>query len=175
MTGQPPEDQPPARDERLALLADKLCRSYTYGVGIDETAQTDPAAAEAHRDAAEALLPFIEEAPREDRRAAFGRGWEKGREAERKAHARDTARLEAEVAELRQNRDPNGLRARIRDLEHALHGWDTLMTGRNRTAAGTVPDWKATAASYLAQLVEAQRELAVLKGHQPTNATRRDA
>lgn len=174
MTDQPPEDQPPAREERLALLADKLCRSYTYGVGIDELAESDPEQAEAHRDAAEALLPFIEEAPREDRRAAFGRGWEKGREAERKAHARNTARLEAEVAELQQDRDPDGLRARIRDLEHALHGWDTLMTGRDRKAYGIVPDWKQTAAGYLAKLVEVQRELAELRGHQPSNATRRD-
>jgi hypothetical protein len=171
---EPPEDTSPTREERIELLAEKLCRSYTYGVGLDETTEDDPEAAEAHRDAAEAILPWIEEAPREDRRAAFGRGWERGREAERKAHARNMARLEAEVAELRKDRDPDGLRARIRDLEHALAGWDTLMLGRDRKAHGTVPDWKATAVGYLAQLVEVQRELAELEGHQPSNATRRD-
>jgi hypothetical protein len=171
---EPPEDTPPTREERITELADKLCRSYTYGVGLDETTEDDPEAAEAHRDAAEAILPLLEEAPREDRRAAFGRGWERGREAERKAHARKMARLEAEVAELRKDRDPEGLRARIRDLEHALDGWDKFMTGRDRRNAGLVPDWKQTAADYLAKLVEAQRELAELKGHQPANATRRD-
>lgn len=175
MTDQPPEDTPPTREERIAELADKLCRSYTYGFGLEETAQDDPETAETHRDAAEHLLDWIAEAPREDRRAAFGRGWERGREAERKAHAREKARLEAEVAELRQERDPDGLRARIQDLEHALHGWDTLLMGRDRRNADAVPDWKATAADYLAKLVEAQRDLAELKGHQPANATRRDA
>jgi hypothetical protein len=175
VTDQPPEDTPPTREERIALLAEKLCRSYTYGVGLEETAEDDPDAAQAHRDAAEHLLDWIAEAPREDRRAAFGRGWERGREAERKAHARDVARLEAEVAELRQERDPGGLRARIRDLEHALHGWDTLLMGRDRKAYGAVPDWKQTAADYLAKLTVVQRELAELKGHQPANATRRDA
>ena len=34
------------------------------------------------------------------------------------------------------------------------------------------PDWKAQAAEYLAQLTAVQRELAVLKGVQPSNATR---
>jgi hypothetical protein len=48
------------------------------------------------------------------------------------------------------------------------------MMGRDRKAFGMTPDWKQTAADYLAQLVEAQRELAELKGHQPSNATRRE-
>jgi hypothetical protein len=43
------------------------------------------------------------------------------------------------------------------------------MTGRVR--AGAAPDWKAQAAEYLAKLTEVQRELAVLKGVQPSNST----
>jgi hypothetical protein len=43
------------------------------------------------------------------------------------------------------------------------------MTGRIRH--GQPVDWKAQAAEYLAQLVEVQRDLAVLKGVQPSNAT----
>jgi hypothetical protein len=81
-------------------------------------------------------------------------------------------RLEAEVAELRTDRDPDGLRARIRDLEHALEGWDRFMTGRVIPRPDAPPDWKAQAAEYLAKLTESQRELAVLKGIQPSNATR---
>ncbi|MGW7283987.1 hypothetical protein ACWGH4_00550 [Streptomyces sp. NPDC054847] len=169
MTDQPPEDQPPTRAERLAVLADKLCRSYTYGVGIDELAQTDPDEAEAHRDAAEALLDWIGECPREERRAAFRRGYDRGREAQKQRTAEDMTRLEAELAELRQERDPEGLRSRICDLTYALRGWDMLMTGRGRRTT-----WEEVAAGHLAKLVEVQRELAELKGHQPSNASRRD-
>lgn len=171
----PADDAPrPTREERLAQLADKLCRSYTYGVGLEETQQNDPEEAEAHRDAAEHLLPWIEECPREERHAAYTRGYDRGKEVQARRTAQDMARLEAEAAELRQDRDPDGLRARIRDLEYALHGWDTLLMGRDRKNAGLAPDWRATAAGYLAQLVEAQRELAQLKGCQPDDATRRE-
>jgi hypothetical protein len=157
------------REQRLAALADQLCREYDYR-GLAEVKEKDPERAQEHRDAAAALLPWIEERPREERKAAFSRGWEKGRERQKACTAADMQRLEAEVAELRQDRDPEGLRARIRDLEYALEGWDRFMTGRVR--AGAAPDWKAQAAEYLAKLVEAQRELAVLKGVQPSNATR---
>ncbi|MFJ3699548.1 hypothetical protein ACIPW9_36400 [Streptomyces sp. NPDC090052] len=119
MTEQPaPEDDvpPPTREERLALLAEQLCRSYTLGIGLAETEQDDPQEAQAHRDAAEHILSWIEEAPREERRAAFGRGYDRGRESQRKRTAGDMARIEAELAELRIDRDPDGLRARIRDL-----------------------------------------------------------
>jgi hypothetical protein len=174
VTDQPPEDTPPTRKERITALADKLCRSYTYGVGLDETAADDPEEARAHRRAARRLLKWVEEAPDEEISDAFRRGFDRGRERQKKRTEQDMARLEAEVAELRQDRDPDGLRARIRSLEYALHGWDTLMMGRDRKAFGMTPDWKQTAADYLAQLVEAQRELAELKGHQPSNATRRE-
>jgi hypothetical protein len=156
------------RDQRLNALADQLCREYDYR-GIEELQQEDPERAQEHRDAAAALLPWIEERPREERRAAFSRGYEKGRERQKARTAADMRRLEAEVAELRLDRDPEGLRGRIRDLEYALEGWDRFMTGRVRI--GAAPDWKEQAAEYLAKLVEAQRELAVLKGVQPSNAT----
>lgn len=158
----------PSREERLAALADKLCREYDYR-GLDELEQEDPERAQEHRDAAAELLPWIEECPREERRQAFGRGFEKGKERQKVRTAADMRRLEAEVAELRQDRDPEGLRARIRDLEYALHGWDRFMTGRMRP--GDPVDWKAQAAEYLAQLTAVQRELAELKGVQPSNAT----
>ena len=158
----------PAREARLAALAEQLCRQYDY-LPLTEVEKEDPERAREHRDAAVDLLPWIEERPREERRNAFERGYEKGRERQKVRTAADMRRLEAEVAELRQDRDPEGLRARIRDLEYALAGWDRFMTGRIRHEQPA--DWKAQAAEYLAQLVEVQRELAVLKGVQPSNAT----
>lgn len=163
MTDQPTQEQ---------RFADQLAREYDYR-GLDELEKEDPARAQEHRDAAAALLPWIEECPREERRAAFGRGFEKGRERQKARTAADMRRLEAEIAELREDRDPEGLRARIRDLEYALQGWDRFMTGRLR--AGAAPDWQQQAAEYLAKLTEVQRELAVLKGVQPSNATRDSA
>lgn len=163
--------EPDIREQRLNALADQLSREYDYR-GLEELAKEDPERAQEHRDAAAALLPWIEERPREERRDAFGRGFDKGRERQKARTAADVRHLEAEVAELRTDRDPDGLRARIRDLEHALEGWDRFMTGRVRAeTAREAPDWKAQAAVYLAKLVEAQRELAVLKGVQPSNAT----
>ena len=158
----------PSREQRLA---DQLSREYDYR-SLAELEQEDPERAQEHRDAAAALLPWIEECPREERREAFGRGFDKGRERGKASAAADIRRLEAEVAELRQDRDPEGLRARIRDLEYALEGWDRFMTGRVRPRPDVPPDWKAQAAEYLAKLAEVQRELAVLKGVQPSNATR---
>ena len=155
----------PTAEQRLA---DHLAREYDFR-GIDELEQEDPERAQEHRDAAASLLPWIAECPREERRAAFGRGYEKGRERQKARTAADVRRLEAELAEFRQDRDPDGLRARIADLEYALQGWDRFMTGRVR--AGAAPDWKEQAAEYLAKLAAVQRELAVLKGAQPSTAT----
>lgn len=169
MTDEPPVDDGPGPD-REALLADQLSREYDYR-GITELEQEDPERAQEHRDAAQTLLPWIAECPREERREAWWRGYDKGRERQKDRTAADMRRLEAEVAELRQDRDPEGLRDRIQDLEHALEGWDRFMTGRIRASAA--PDWQAQAAEYLAKLVEVQRELAVLKDVQPSNATRK--
>ena len=159
----------PSREERLA---DQLAREYDYRP-LAELEQEDPERAQEHRDAAVSLARWIEECPREERRAAFGRGYEKGRERQKARTAADMRRIEAEVAELHQDRDPDGLRARIRDLEYALEGWDRFMTGRVRPRPDVPPDWKAQAAEYLAKLTAVQRELAVLKGVQPSNATGR--
>lgn len=76
------------------------------------------------------------------------------------------------MAELRQDRDPDGLRARIRDLKYALEGWNRFMTGRVFPRPDAPADWKTQAAEYLAKLTVVQRELAVLKGVQPSSATR---
>lgn len=163
---------PDLREQRLAALADQLSREYDYR-GLEELEQEEPERAQEHRDAAAALLPWIEERPREERRDAFGRGYDKGKERQKARTAADMRRLEAEVAELRTDRDPAGLRARIRDLEYALEGWDRFMTGRVRAeTAREAPDWKSQAAVYLAKLVDVQRELAALKGVQPSNAVR---
>lgn len=164
-----PSDDAPETD-REALLADQLSREYDFR-GIDELEQDDPERAQEHRDAAATLVKWIGECPREERRAAFGRGFDKGKERQKARTAADMQRLQEEVAELRQDRDPEGLRARIKDLEYALAGWDRFMTGRLR--ASTAPDWQQQAAEYLAKLAEAQRELAELKGVQPSNATGR--
>jgi hypothetical protein len=171
VTDQPPPDDAPESD-REALLADQLSREYDYR-GIDELEQDDPERAQEHRDAAAVLAKWIAECPREERRAAFGRGFDKGKERQKVRTAADMRHLKEEVAELRKDRDPDGLRARIRELEYALDGWDRFMTGRLR--AGAAPDWQQQAAEYLAKLTAVQRELAVLKGVQPSNATREPA
>ncbi|GGS96510.1 hypothetical protein [Streptomyces violaceus] len=157
-------------DTQEQRLADKLSRIYDYR-GLDELDTEEPERAQEHRDAAAELAPWIAECPREERHAAFTRGYDKGRQRQKARTAADMRRLEAEVAELRQDRDPDGLRGRIRDLEHALEGWDRFMTGRVVPRPDAPPDWKAQAAEYLAQLTAVQRELAVLKGVQPSNAT----
>ncbi|WP_328545391.1 hypothetical protein [Streptomyces europaeiscabiei] len=160
--------QTPDQEQRLA---DQLARQYDYR-SLAEVEEEDPERAQEHRDAAAHLLSWIEECPREERMAAFGRGFDKGKERQKLRTAADMRRLEAEAAELRRDRDPEGLRARIRDLEYALQGWDRFMTGRVVPRPDAPPDWKAQAAEYLAKLAEAQRELAELKGVQPSNATR---
>jgi hypothetical protein len=171
---QPTDDTPmPSREERLAALAEELCRTYTCGIGLEELERTDPEQAQEHRDAAHSLLAWIEERPREERRTAYMRGYDRGREVQKRRTAEDMARLEAEVAELRQERDPEGLRSRIRDLEYALRGVNTHLMGRDRHRHGAVPDWRALAGEYLATAIQAQRELAELRGHQPSDATRR--
>lgn len=157
--------QEPTAEQRLAEL---LSREYDFR-GLDELEQEDPERAQEHRDAAAKLAKWIEECPREERRAAFGRGFERGKERQKVSTAAEVQRLEAQVAELRKDRDPDGLRSRIADLEYALAGWDRFTTGRLR--AGAAPDWRQQAAEYLAKLTAVQRELAELKGVQPSDAT----
>lgn len=84
----PADDAERTREQRLAELAERLCRSYTYGIGLEELQKTDPEEASAHRDAAEHLLPWIDEAPKREIREAFGRGYDKGRERGRASQNR---------------------------------------------------------------------------------------
>lgn len=156
--------------DREKVLADWLSREYDLR-GITELEQEDPERAQEHRDAAHSLVPWIDGCPREDRRAAWWRGYDQGRERQKRRTAEDVQRLEAETAELRAERDPEDLRARIRDLEHVLDGWNRRMTGR--ISPGEPVDWREQAAEYLLQLSAAQRELAILKGVQTDDATRR--
>lgn len=171
MTDNQPVDNGPEPD-RAALLADQLSREYDYR-GIAELEREDPERAQEHRDAAQALLSWIVGCPREERRAAWWRGYDQGRERQKRRTAEDLQRLEAETAELRTERDPEALRARIRDLEHVLDGWNRRMTGRK--SPGEPVNWREQAADYLLQLAAVQRELAVLKGVQPDDVTRRKA
>ena len=153
----------PSREERLAALAEELCHAYHYGVGLDELKQEDPEQARAHREAAEFVLKHIERAPKEERRAAFRRGYDRGVENTKKSSAEHVAQLEAEVSELRQDRDPEGLRARIADLQYVTRGYSRLHIGGS--------DLRGELADALGRLDAVQRELAVLKGVQPSNAT----
>ncbi|MGW2725640.1 hypothetical protein [Streptomyces sp. NPDC001492] len=149
-----------SREERLA---EELCHAYHYGVGLDELDEEDPDQARAHRRAAQRLLRWLEDAPKRELKAAFQRGYDRGKERQKERTAEDIARLEAEVAELRQDRDPEGLRARIADLQYVARGYGRIFTG------GT--DLRGQLADALGRLEEAQRELAELKGVQPSNAT----
>lgn len=153
----------PTEEQRLAALAEELCHVYHYGVGMQELEEEDPDQARAHRRAAQRFLKWLEKAPEEEVRAAFRRGYDRGKERQRERTAEDVQRLEAEVAELRQDRDPEGLRARIADLQYVARGWGRLMHG---TTAG-----QSETADLLRRLEAANRELAVLKGVQPSNAT----
>lgn len=104
MIARPADDAPErTTEQRLAELAEKLCRSYTFGVGIEEMQQTDPEEAGAHRDAAVHLLPWIDEAPKREIREAFGRGYDKGRDRARGAQAAAIKRVRELHHEWKQN------------------------------------------------------------------------
>ena len=151
------------REQRLAALAEELCHAYNYGVGLDELEQEDPQQATEHREAAAVILRWLERAPREEIRAAFRRGYDRGQENTRKHTAKRIQQLENTITELRNERDPEGLRARIADLQYVNRGWERLMHGTTRGQTET--------ADLLRRLEGAQRELAELRGVQPSNAT----
>lgn len=153
----------PSEEQRLAALAEALCHSYHYGRGMEELEEEDPEQARAHRTAARHLLKWLEKAPEDELKDSWRRGYDRGRERQKQRTAEDVERLEADVAELRQERDPEGLRARIADLQYVTRGYSRLVTGGS--------DTRAELADALKRLDEAQRELAVLKGVQPDNAT----
>lgn len=155
------------REQRLAALAEELCHAYHYGVGLAELDEEDPEQALAHRRAARRLEKLLADYPeqevRKERREAFRRGYDRGRENAKKSTAEQLQQLEATVAELRQDRDPDGLRARIADLQYVAAGYGRMHTGGS--------DLRADLADALKRLEAAQRELAELKGVQPSNAT----
>ncbi|MDX3531175.1 hypothetical protein P1P75_33425 [Streptomyces sp. ID05-39B] len=153
----------PTREQRIEALAEELCHAYHYGVGLQELEEEDPQQAAAHRHAAEFFLKYIEQVPKEEKRAAFHRGYDRGSENAKKAAAEQVDRLRAEVKELRQDRDPEGLRARIADLQYVTRGYGRMFTGGS--------DLRTDLADALSRLEAAQRELAVLRGVQPSNAT----
>jgi hypothetical protein len=159
--------QEPTQEERLAALADALCRAYHPGRGLDEVDEEDPEQAHAHRRAARHLAKWLPEYPeqevKKERRAAFRRGYDRGTENQKQRTLEDMQRLEADVAELRQDRDPEGLRARIADLQYVARGYSRIFTGGS--------DLHGQLADALQRLEAAQRELAELKGVQPSNAT----
>lgn len=155
--------QQQTEEQRVARLAEELCHAYHYGVGLDELDEEDPDQARAHRRAARRFLRWLDDAPKRELKAAFQRGYDRGKERQKQRTAEDIARLEADVAELRQDRDPEGLRARIADLQYVARGYGRLFTG------GT--DLRGQLADALGRLETAQRELAELKGVQPSNAT----
>ncbi|MFD7615813.1 hypothetical protein [Streptomyces sp. NPDC059802] len=176
MSDQPADDAPErTREQRLAELAEKLCRSYTYGVGLDELEQTDPEEAGAHRDAAEHLLPWIDEAPKREIREAFGRGYDKGRErrcasqdervaqsAARDAAAALTAQLAAEAALDATYRE----RAHLVALLAALHPSHIGHTDPN------APEWAVVTVETPAGQMTwhiAERDMDLFSHVQPTN------
>jgi histidine triad (HIT) family protein len=99
----------------------------------------------------------------EDKRAAFRRGYDRGQERQKQRTAEHVVWLQATVAELRQDGDPDGLRARIADLQYVNRGYSRIVMGGS--------DLRAELADALHRLEAAHRELAVLKGVQPSNAT----
>ncbi|MFF1574693.1 hypothetical protein ACFVWR_18290, partial [Leifsonia sp. NPDC058292] len=157
---QPPVDDAPepTREERIEALAATLCGIYHCGDTMDELEEEDPEQARTHRRAARRLLKWLEKAPEDELRDEWRRGYDRGKERQKQRTARDFERLEAEVAELRQDRDPEGLRSRIRDLEYVARGYSRIVTGGS--------DLRSDLADALKRLAEAQRELAELKGVQ---------
>ncbi|WP_159024382.1 hypothetical protein [Streptomyces scabiei] len=88
MTDETPTDDGTLEPSQEQRLADRLAREYDCR-GIDELEKEDPERAQEHRDAAAALLPWIQECPREERQAAFFRGYDKGRERQKARTAAD--------------------------------------------------------------------------------------
>jgi hypothetical protein len=66
-------------NERLTLLAEQLCRSYTRGAALSDLDKSAPEEAETHRTAAKHLLRWLKQAPDHEVKAAFDHGWKTGR------------------------------------------------------------------------------------------------
>jgi hypothetical protein len=90
--GEQPEDDDPTETDRTTKLADQLARLYDF-TRLAELEKDDLQRAKEHRDAAHELLGWLAGTPREERRAAFSRGWEKAKE-------RGNGRAERRISEL---------------------------------------------------------------------------
>jgi hypothetical protein len=86
-----------------------------------------------------------------DRKALWDRAYTKGRDGERKANARHVTYLEKWVEELLTERDPDGLRRRIRNLERA---WSELWVGHTGRR-----DVRAITMEQAVRVVEAEERL----------------
>lgn len=98
--GPAPEDNHPADADRLERLADELAGIYDYR-HLTELEKEDPERAREHRDAARELRKWLEGLPREERRAAFARGWEKAKERRNKYAEQRIKELEDLLASVR--------------------------------------------------------------------------
>ncbi|MFJ1837918.1 hypothetical protein ACIOJ9_29115 [Streptomyces sp. NPDC088175] len=92
-----------------------------------------------------------------DRKGLWERAYTKGRDGERKANARHTAYLKNWVEELHLERDPEGLRRRIRNLERAWSELRVGHTGQRDVRAITME--QAVRAMEAEERLEAVREL----------------
>jgi hypothetical protein len=97
--GEQPEDDDPAEADRPGKLADQLARVYDF-TRLTDLEKDDPQRAQEHRDAAHELLGWLAGAPREERRAAFSRGWERAKERRDKLAERRISELEDLLASL---------------------------------------------------------------------------
>ncbi|MFJ1992990.1 hypothetical protein [Streptomyces asiaticus] len=98
--GEQPEGDDTTEADRVSKLADQLAGIYDY-TRLTELEKDDPQRAQEHRDAAHELLGWMDGAPREERRAAFSRGWERAKERRNELAERRISELEDVLASLR--------------------------------------------------------------------------
>lgn len=102
--GEQPEDDDTTEADRIAKLADQLAGIYDY-TRLTELEKDDPQRAQEHRDAAHELHGWLTGAPREERRAAFSRGWERAKERRNHLAERRISELEDLLASLHPESD----------------------------------------------------------------------
>ncbi|MDW6058092.1 hypothetical protein SAZ11_08315 [Streptomyces sp. FXJ1.4098] len=102
--GEQPEDDDTTEADRIAKLADQLAGIYDY-IRLAELEKDDPQRAQEHRDAAHELHGWLAGAPREKRRTAFSRGWERAKERRNQLAERRISKLEDLLASLHPEAD----------------------------------------------------------------------
>lgn len=110
--GAQPEDNDTTEADRTAKLADQLAGIYDYA-HLTELEKDDPQRAQEHRDAAHELASWFTGAPREERRAAFSRGWEKAKERRNELAERRIGELEDLLAAASTDADRTPSRAAV--------------------------------------------------------------